>query len=271
LKKLEGSGFVCGLQLNDTSDSREAVINCDVCVKAKATQLPFPANKKTASELLAPVHSDLLNFSKLTHSGARYIITFVNNYSRLLHVELLKKKCDAFPAFWRFLEAVERATGKKLKCLRTNNGGTYTLNEFKNYLAKCRVVHKVTIPYLPNSNGRAERINSTIVEMSMVWLAGEMKLSRSRRRNKSTRGSIFLLTSTPLPSLSPPLPAFNLFSALLPPPFFSSRPIFASHHHLTFSRPVPRFPPTLPNEPSPAPPLYSLSNNRFSPTSILAE
>jgi hypothetical protein len=42
------------------------VINCDACVKAKATQLPFPVNKKTASELLALVYSDLLNCSKLT-------------------------------------------------------------------------------------------------------------------------------------------------------------------------------------------------------------
>jgi hypothetical protein len=92
LKKLEGSGFVCGLQLDDTSDSREAVINCNACVKAKATQSPLPANEKTESELLALVHSNLLDFSKLTHSGARYVMTFVDNYSRLLHIELSRRR-----------------------------------------------------------------------------------------------------------------------------------------------------------------------------------
>lgn len=62
LKKLDGSGFVCCLQFVDTSDRREAVINCN---------------------------------AKLTHGRACYIITFINNYSCLLHVKLLKKKSNA--------------------------------------------------------------------------------------------------------------------------------------------------------------------------------
>ncbi len=59
---------------------------------------------------------------------------------------------------------VEREKGKSLKCLRTDNEGEYTSNEFENYCSKNGIRHKKTVPNTPQHNGVAERINCTIVE-----------------------------------------------------------------------------------------------------------
>ena len=59
---------------------------------------------------------------------------------------------------------VERETGKLLKCLRTNNGGEYTSNQFKGYCSKHGIRHERTVPGTPQHNGAAERMNRTILE-----------------------------------------------------------------------------------------------------------
>jgi transposase InsO family protein len=43
----------------------------------------------------------------------------------------LKKKSQAFKCFKVFRELVENETILKIKCLRLNNGGEFTSNEFK--------------------------------------------------------------------------------------------------------------------------------------------
>jgi hypothetical protein len=52
-------------------------------------------------------------------------------------VYLIKKKSDVFPVFKEFEAQVELETGKRIKCLRTNNGGEYTDG---NFLAFCKQV-----------------------------------------------------------------------------------------------------------------------------------
>ena len=59
---------------------------------------------------------------------------------------------------------VEREKGKSLKCLRSDNEGEYTSNEFKSYCSEKDIRHEKTVPGTPQQNGVAERMNRTIVE-----------------------------------------------------------------------------------------------------------
>ena len=59
---------------------------------------------------------------------------------------------------------VEKEKGKLLKFLRSDNGGEYTTNEFKNYYFKKGIRHEKTVPSTPQQNGVAKRMNRTIVE-----------------------------------------------------------------------------------------------------------
>ena len=49
--------------------------------------------------------------------------------------------------------------------LRTDNGGEYTSQEFEKYLQENGIKHQTTVPYNPQQNGVAERMNRTLLNM----------------------------------------------------------------------------------------------------------
>uniref|UniRef100_A0A2N9GSR4 Integrase catalytic domain-containing protein n=1 Tax=Fagus sylvatica TaxID=28930 RepID=A0A2N9GSR4_FAGSY len=108
----------------------------------------------------------LIPFAKGGESlgGNRYFVTFIDDASRKVWVYVLKTKDQVFQLFKKFHAMVEREKGKSLKCLRTDNGGEYTSNEFENYCSEYGIRHEKTVPGTPQHNGVAERINRTIVE-----------------------------------------------------------------------------------------------------------
>lgn len=65
---------------------------------------------------------------------------------------------------------VEKVSGRKLKILRSDNGGEYTSKKFEVYLKSERICHEHTIPKTPQQNGVAERLNRTLMESSRSML-----------------------------------------------------------------------------------------------------
>jgi hypothetical protein len=64
--------------------------------------------------------------------------------------------------FAHFFNHVERQFGKKIKRIRSDNGGEYISNELKDFFLTSGVIHELTPPYSPESNGIAERFNQII-------------------------------------------------------------------------------------------------------------
>jgi len=54
---------------------------------------------------------------------------------------------------------IERQTEKKVKLLCTDNGGEFCLDAFNGYCREEGFVRHHTIPYTPQQNGVAERMN----------------------------------------------------------------------------------------------------------------
>ena len=78
------------------------------------------------TELLELIHFDLCEFEGiLTHGGNRYIITFVDEFSKYTTVYLLKNKSDTFEKFQDFLKEVENQFGRKIKIIRSDRGHEY--------------------------------------------------------------------------------------------------------------------------------------------------
>ena len=59
---------------------------------------------------------------------------------------------------------VKRETRRKLKCLKSNNGGEYTSRDFETYYTKNGIRHEKKVYGTPQHNGVAERMNRTIIE-----------------------------------------------------------------------------------------------------------
>ncbi|SGY47835.1 BQ5605_C001g00580 [Microbotryum silenes-dioicae] len=170
LKKLAASGQVKGLDWT-YSDSECAEFTCNACLASKAHRSPFPSSLSHAAEPLALVHSDVLSFPEESINHFRYLVTFVDDYSRKTWVYPISHKSDVLPTFKDWLLEIENATGCRLKTLRSDNGGEYISSTFNGYCAARGIRCELTIPYTPEQNGRAERLNRSIVEGTLALLS----------------------------------------------------------------------------------------------------
>jgi transposase InsO family protein len=65
---------------------------------------------------------------------------------------------------------VENQTGKKIRVLRSKNGGEYTSKEFMDFCAGEGIRRELTVPYNPQQTGVAERRNRAIVGAARAML-----------------------------------------------------------------------------------------------------
>ena len=98
-------------------------------------------------------------------------MTFIDDYSRCCAVYFMKHKSEAFSKFKEFEAEVEKESTEKICKLRIDNGGEYLSQEFKAYLKSRGIKHELTVPYLPEQNGVAERMNRTLVESARAMIA----------------------------------------------------------------------------------------------------
>jgi len=73
----------------------------------------------------------------------------IDEPSRRVCLYFLKNKDDTFAAFTEWKVMIERQTEKKVKVLRTDNGGEFCLDAFDDYCKKEGIVRHHTIPYTP--------------------------------------------------------------------------------------------------------------------------
>jgi hypothetical protein len=63
------------------------------------------------------------------------------------------------------------SSGKKINELRTDNGREYLSNEFQNFLKDAGIKHNTSVDYFPQMNGKAERLNRTLIEKARCMIA----------------------------------------------------------------------------------------------------
>ena len=102
--------------------------------------------------------------------GARYLATFIDDYSKLAHVEPLAQKSDVAEAVKKTMMRWETQSGKRLKAVRTDRGTEYLNTELETYFSSRGIVHQTTAAYTPEQNGVAERFNRTLMEKVRAML-----------------------------------------------------------------------------------------------------
>ncbi|RDX94490.1 hypothetical protein CR513_23121, partial [Mucuna pruriens] len=92
----------------------------------------------------------------LSLGGAKYFVSFIDDYSRRLWVYPIKTKSSVFSQFKEFKAQVELETGKKIKCLRIDNGGEYINGDFLEFYKQEGITRQFIIPHTPQQNGVVE-------------------------------------------------------------------------------------------------------------------
>ena len=128
---------------------------CEACVLGKQHRAPFASSGGgRATQPLELVHSDVCGpMSTPTFGGARYFVTFIDDYTHRTTTYLLKEKSQVFPHFKLFKSAAENELGHKIKCLRTDNGGEYVNKTFSNFLQEHGIKHQTSASYTAQQNG----------------------------------------------------------------------------------------------------------------------
>ena len=119
---------------------------------------PYPRSTQYATNPLQLIHTDLCG-PMLTPSltGALYFLTFIDDYTHYTVITFLKQKSDALSHFLVYKNLVENQLNKKMKILRSDNGGEFNSKEFNNIPQSQGILHQTTIPNHPPQNGKTEK------------------------------------------------------------------------------------------------------------------
>ncbi|KAF1328946.1 Gag-pol polyprotein, partial [Globisporangium splendens] len=159
-----------GIGIDITSVSKWEL--CGGCALGKQTRVSFQSTTpERAKNVLDVVHSDVCGpMQTSTFSDKRYFVTFIDDKSRFCVVFLLRSKSEALDKFVQFVKFAETQTGRRVKVLRSDNGGEYVSNKFAAFCRDRGIVQQFTPPYTPQLNGVAERMNRTLVESARCML-----------------------------------------------------------------------------------------------------
>ena len=96
--------------------------------------------------------------------GYAYLHNAVDDHSRLAYTEILAdERKDTAAGFWERANAYFDSAGITVKRVLTDNGSCYRSHSFRDALGP-DIKHKYTRPYRPQTNGKVERFNRTMLE-----------------------------------------------------------------------------------------------------------
>lgn len=158
-------------EISVTDDEVEPVIKCKDCVKGKFSRLNMKSRElHRLSRKLDCVHSDLCQLPVTSRTGARYLMTFLDEYTNYGVIYFLKSKSQALGCFKHFVQWAERQTKISLRKIRTDNGGEYTGKDWTAFCDGLGISHSMGPPHSPQVHGKAERYNRTILDRILPTL-----------------------------------------------------------------------------------------------------
>ncbi|GIL88635.1 hypothetical protein Vretifemale_16557 [Volvox reticuliferus] len=172
LGRLAKEGMVKGLNVtaDQVKEAAEAKRTCEPCVKAKLTRVPHPPSGNVSNLVLQRVHSDVCEMPIKSMGGARYMVTIPDEHSGFATVRLVATKDMVPDVLKEALTLMENQTGKRVREFQTDRGREYVNVRMREFFWDKGILHSTSVPYTPEQNGRAERLNRTLLEKVRAML-----------------------------------------------------------------------------------------------------
>jgi len=103
--------------------------------------------------------------------GGKYLLTFVDDFSKKVWVYILKSKDEIFAHFRQWKAMVETQTERKVKYLISDIGTEFHSREFEKYCRDAGIIQHYTTVGTPQQNGVAECMNRTLLERTRFMLS----------------------------------------------------------------------------------------------------
>ena len=183
LAEIVAAGAASGIPAAVTKAAVELLVSdhmCDGCIKGKSHRVPVRAHKHIrATRPFQLVHTDVMGpFPVPSRTGSRYVVTFVDDFSKHIWVEFMQFKSEVFGKTREFFLKHTTSNckvdgvvwGCDLKQLRSDNGGEYRSKRMTRFCKRMGITQQFSEPYTPEQNGAAERMNRTLLEMTRCEL-----------------------------------------------------------------------------------------------------
>lgn len=115
-------------------------------------------------------------------TGYAYIHTAIDDHSRLAYSEIHDDEtADTAAQFWARAHAFYATRGITVRAVLTDNGSCYRSRLFNAELAVTNTRHRYCRPYRPQTNGKVERFNRTLLD---EWAYVRPYRSEAERRRR---------------------------------------------------------------------------------------
>ena len=145
---------------------------CTGCQLGKHTRTKLPKQTRhSTSHILELIHTDVCGpFRVNSLGGHRFFVTFIDDFSRKMWIYFLRTKSEVLQKFQHFVTLMETTTGLRIQTLRSDNGGEYTSQAFKDFCSVKGISRELPPPYTPERNGVAERRNRSLLDITRCLL-----------------------------------------------------------------------------------------------------
>ena len=145
---------------------------CDVCPRAKQHRLPFHNSFISSTKPFELVHVDPWGpYYTKTHTGHRYFLTLVDDYTRSTWTHLMVTKDEAFHLIKSFVAMGKTQFDGTVRIVRSDNALELELsNEALNFFASTGILYQTSCTQTPQQNGVVERKHKHLLEVSRALL-----------------------------------------------------------------------------------------------------
>ena len=133
-------------------------------MQGKNAKKTFPSSESKAKGILEIDNSYVcgpVSYSSLR--GYVYYVLFIDDFSHKTWIYLLKDQSEIFIKFKEYKSLDENMIDRKIKIIRSDNGGEVNSKEFKELCREYGIKRELSTPYNPQQNEIVERKNQTIM------------------------------------------------------------------------------------------------------------
>ncbi|KAL2242415.1 UNVERIFIED_CONTAM: Retrovirus-related Pol polyprotein from transposon RE1 [Sesamum indicum] len=144
---------------------------CSVCPLAKQTRLPFGCSQSSTDSCFELIHIDIWGpYRQATLSGARYVLTIVDDFSRATWTFLLNHKSQTLHTLTVFFAQILTQFGCKIKTVRTDNGSEFVNSSCAFFFQNAGVCHQRSCTHTPQQNGVVERKHRHLLQVARALM-----------------------------------------------------------------------------------------------------
>ena len=144
---------------------------CEVCPLSKQQRLPFPISTISSKTVFELIHVDLWGpYHIHTITGARFILTIVDDFSRTTWAYLMRDKTQTLSHLTMFLNLTETQFQKQMQFIRTDNGSEFINASCQSMFQDRGILHQKSCPHTPQQNGVVERKHKHMLQVARALL-----------------------------------------------------------------------------------------------------